>query len=254
MESVMLDSKGYPQLVDFTLSKKLAEAWGRTFTLCGVPEYMAPEQVQKMGYGTAPDMWAIGVLCYEMLLGRTPFALGVDAKTTAVETLSSPQGQQPTVPSRIVERRHSNVRLVITTGQGELEATIATYKAIMSFAQSSERKLNYHDSTKKLSNEAKEFIEDLLEPDPGQRLCCRGGGIEEVEVYAWFDGFKFDAFKDGAIDAPFQSMCGEELPKLFDRDGVSTFEAPPYVGDSLWCEDWDETCTIGVEQGTTGKK
>ena len=246
MESIMLDSKGYPQLVDFTLSKKLTESGGRTFTLCGVPEYIAPEQVQKMGYGTAPDLWALGVLCYEMLLGKTPFAKAIVAEADAAKRQPSdtPQKEQSTNPGSAGEEQ-----LLVTAERGELE----TYKAIMSYAQSSEHKLTYHESSKELSREAKEFIEDLLEPDPAQRLCCRGGSFEEVEVHAWFDGFKFDAFKDGSVDAPFQSMCSAELPKLLETNGEKTFEAPPYVSDSRWCDDWDETCTIGVEQITTGK-
>ena len=74
LDSLMLDENGYPQLVDFTLAKKLTDCGGRTFTLCGVAEYNAPEQVQKTGHSLGPDWWALGILAYELLTTVTPFA------------------------------------------------------------------------------------------------------------------------------------------------------------------------------------
>ena len=66
-ENIMVDVDGHIRLIDFDLSKRLET--GRTATMCGSPEYMAPEMLTKRGYGLCSDWWALGILAYELLCG-----------------------------------------------------------------------------------------------------------------------------------------------------------------------------------------
>lgn len=69
-ENILIDKSGYLKLTDFGFAK-ICE--GRTYTLCGTPEYLAPEILLNKGHGKPVDWWTFGVLVYEMIAGIDPF-------------------------------------------------------------------------------------------------------------------------------------------------------------------------------------
>jgi len=69
-ENLLLDDLGYLKVVDFGFAKIITD---RTWTLCGTPEYLAPEIITNKGHNLGVDWWAIGILIFEMLVGFPPF-------------------------------------------------------------------------------------------------------------------------------------------------------------------------------------
>ena len=74
-ENILLDSEGHVKLTDFGLSKILEDEDDKAFTLCGTPQYLAPEVLLRQGYDKMVDWWSLGCVMYEMLCGCLPFAI-----------------------------------------------------------------------------------------------------------------------------------------------------------------------------------
>ena len=69
-ENLIFDNKGFLKLTDFGFAKAIDD---KTYTICGTPNYMAPEILLNEGHNKCVDFWSLGVIIYEMLAGIDPF-------------------------------------------------------------------------------------------------------------------------------------------------------------------------------------
>lgn len=71
-ENVLLHADGWPVLADLGLAG-FALPERPLFSLCGTPEFMAPEVLQHRGYGYGVDWWSLGIMMVQCLTLTTPF-------------------------------------------------------------------------------------------------------------------------------------------------------------------------------------
>jgi WD40 repeat protein len=102
--NILLDAAGEPHVTDFGLAKRVASPGGQpggdltqSGAVVGTPGYMAPEQAAgKKGLTTAADVYALGVILYELLAGQAPFQ-----GETPGEVLVQVLQVEPAPPSRL---------------------------------------------------------------------------------------------------------------------------------------------------------
>lgn len=77
LDNVLLDSEGHIRLTDYGMCKEgISRPTDVATTFCGTPNYIAPEILRCEDYRFSVDWWALGVLMYEMMAGRSPFDTG----------------------------------------------------------------------------------------------------------------------------------------------------------------------------------
>ncbi|TKS70650.1 Aurora kinase A-B [Collichthys lucidus] len=74
-ENLLLGANGELKIADFGWSVHTPSS--RRSTLCGTLDYLPPEMIEGKTHDEKVDLWSLGVLCYELLVGKPPF----EAKT-----------------------------------------------------------------------------------------------------------------------------------------------------------------------------
>lgn len=86
LDNVLLDSSGHIKLTDYGMCKEgIVGDNAVTYTFCGTPNYIAPEILRGNAYNFSVDWWALGVLMYEMMAGKSPFDLTGIVENTSHE-------------------------------------------------------------------------------------------------------------------------------------------------------------------------
>lgn len=98
-QNVLIDAKGEVKLMDFGVARmtEAAEAMTQAGLIVGTPHYMSPEQVQGKQLDPRTDVYAMGVLLYELLVGRRPFE---STSLTGVLTAHIMEKPRPPIEAR----------------------------------------------------------------------------------------------------------------------------------------------------------
>lgn len=107
--NMMLTEKGTLKVLDFGIARLLGSArMTRAGNIIGTLEYMAPEQVRGLETDARSDIYALGMMLYEMLTGRTPFTTDNEFELMKLQTEAI-----PTAPRQINESIPQEVEAAI---------------------------------------------------------------------------------------------------------------------------------------------
>jgi serine/threonine protein kinase len=110
-KNIMIDPDGNAKIMDFGIARsQRGDRTTQTGTVMGTPEYMAPEQLEGETVDGRADLYALGIVLYEMLIGQVPFegqTFLIIAMKQKTERPRSPQEINPHIPealSRLILR------------------------------------------------------------------------------------------------------------------------------------------------------
>ncbi|HPO23785.1 MAG TPA: protein kinase, partial [Arenimonas sp.] len=116
--NILVDSDGRARLLDFGIAKLADDGDGAMTQAMLTPEYAAPEQLEGGAITTATDVFALGVVLYELLVGARPWSLSGSALPASIKRRFD---AEPALPSNAV-----NASSVIKSRslQGDLDAIV----------------------------------------------------------------------------------------------------------------------------------
>ncbi|PVH96128.1 kinase-like protein [Periconia macrospinosa] len=139
LDNILLAEDGHIKLADYGLCKENMWHGSTTSTFCGTPEFMAPEIILGMKYGTAVDWWTFGVLLYQMLLQQSPFR-GDDEEEIYDAILTD----EPLFPTHMQQDSISIVKQLLTR-QPELRLGFGPTDALEIMSHPFFRNINWDD-------------------------------------------------------------------------------------------------------------
>ena len=101
-ENMLLGSDNKVKIADLGWAVRNIDK--RRYTYCGTLEYLAPEMYTKFNHDKSLDMWCLGILCYEFLMGNPPFESKVRSPR---ETYEKVKTLSYTIPDHISEEAKS---------------------------------------------------------------------------------------------------------------------------------------------------
>jgi tetratricopeptide (TPR) repeat protein/predicted Ser/Thr protein kinase len=130
-QNIMIDEEGTAKIMDFGIASSLeTQGTTRPGVMIGTPEYISPEQVEGGPVDARSDLYSLGIILYEMLTGRTPFA-GQTPWSLAYKQQSErprdPRDINPEIPeslSRVILKCLEKKREARYQSAGELESDL----------------------------------------------------------------------------------------------------------------------------------
>jgi len=133
-DNVLMPSPTWPMLADFGIAKLLLEGEGGRLTqqglVVGTAAYMAPEQAHGLPVDPRTDLYAVGVVLFEMLTGRVPFEAESPAAALMRQAYEAPPRPRQLVPDLPVELERIVLRALAKRPEDRYESAAEMVAAL----------------------------------------------------------------------------------------------------------------------------
>lgn len=168
----MINSNGYCVVVDMGFAKVVLD---KTYTMCGTPEYLAPEIIVNKGHNHAADYWSFACLLYELVVGQTPFfQAGLDQLSLLKKIVKA---------DYVFPRKIENLS---PESGDDLNDAICQWR---------------------------DLVSRLLKSKAVERLGNLANGIEDILEHGWFGNLDFNEFRTQGMPAPWVPDVVDPLDK-----------------------------------------
>ena len=219
-ENVLLDGYGYVKLADFGFAKQLGpkiiskrnEGGGggggvatnrreeemrqkvgfieneKAYTLCGTPDYLAPEVILNGGHDESVDWWALGVLLYELVRGIPPFQ-SEEPWATYQKILKREFTFGPKEPKKAKKTKKKNGKKETSTttasGMKKKKIKIDDDNGKLNDVEEEEEEEEEIENAFGFTKQSRDLIRKLLTVESANRLGSTHGSIE-IKNHPWF--------------------------------------------------------------------
>ncbi|XP_066297520.1 protein kinase C iota type-like isoform X13 [Branchiostoma lanceolatum] len=195
LDNVLLDSDGHVKLTDYGMCKEGLHPGDTTSTFCGTPNYIAPEILRGEDYGSSVDWWALGVLLFEMLAGRSPF-----------DIVGNTENPDQHTEDYLFQADHNKSGEFAVPGEQSVEDI---FEVIL------EKTIRIPRS---LSVRAASALKGFLNKNPAERLgCAPVTGFSDIQHHTFFKPIDWDALEARQVSPPFK-------PSIDSEGGVENFD------------------------------
>ncbi|XP_015793089.1 protein kinase C iota type [Tetranychus urticae] len=179
LDNVLLDQYGHIKLTDYGMCKEGMRPGDTTITFCGTPNYIAPEIIRGCEYSFSIDWWALGVLLYEMLIGRSPFDI-----------------------PKVSDSGNNG-------DSGGESSEDALFKAIVTRAIRISRSI---------SVKAQNVLKGFLDKNPETRLGCNpdGSGFQDIKNHPFFRPLDWELLAEKKVIPPYIPKIDDDPLEHFD--------------------------------------